>query len=103
MHLQTMNPYLLSWHRKRGHPQNGQPRTKFTEKCSLERLLFRYSPGRWNPQGERGKGRSCFLYPMILPRRAHSVKGFFAVLRPKIAVYSAAWAPASISRPSEKA
>jgi hypothetical protein len=39
--------------------------------------------GIFPSQGERGTGRSCFLYPAILPQAENAVKHFLCVLREK--------------------
>ena len=57
-------------------------RAKFhTKPQSAQRTdALGYSSGILTPQGERGTGRSCFLYSAILPRSARPVKHFLCVL-----------------------
>ena len=45
---------------------------------SSRRIGSGYSPGILTPQGERGTGRSCFLYSNILPHPGEAVKHFYA-------------------------
>ena len=57
-------------------------RAKFTQSRNLllKQTALGIARGTFPSQGERGTGRSCFLYPAILPRFICPVKHFLCVL-----------------------
>ena len=87
MHLQTIvHSVAFFWHRKRGRPSFGTAARNSLKSAirSSRRIGSGYSPGVLTPQGERGTGRSCFLYSSILPHPGEAVKHFYALFQKKM-------------------
>ena len=81
MHLQTIvHSVAFFGIENAAAPVSGQPR-KIHSKARFglqDESVQGIARGVLTPQGERGTGRSCFLYSSILPHPGEAVKHFYA-------------------------
>ena len=87
MHLQTIVHSVAFFGIENAAAHFQDSRAKIHSKAAIHTKMncfFGYSPGIPTPQGERGTGRSCFLYSGILPHPGEAVKHFYALFSKKM-------------------